>query len=165
MSQSRQRRSITVSDLENLNLSRQLIERGMRLSLIGALTDVSIGWLRDAYRDIHGEQAKPGKTPESCLPFLGRIPDRAQCSSFASFYRSVNGDYAMSAERLITTADSFQRVCGEFDINAAYFVCRDLHAGLITSSWCDDCNLTYIPDTPNRRDAPCPFCRISAKTY
>lgn len=148
---------VGLNDLENLQLARALIQAGLRLSIVRALTDVGTLTLRQWWKDIHGVRPANGKLPESVLSYIKDEDSAARISAFAALYRRLNGP-ALTAGGLLTTWQEFQRICGRFDINAGYFALRDLRAHIVALSRCGACRAAYIYDTGNEFTEKCPFC-------
>jgi len=148
---------VGLNDLENLQLARALIQAGLRLSIVRALTDVGTLTLRQWWKDIHGVRPANGKLPESVLSYIKDEDSAARISAFAALYRRLNGP-ALTAEGLLTAWQEFQRICGSFDINAGYFALRDIRAHIVALSRCSVCRAAYIYDTGNKFTEKCPFC-------
>lgn len=152
---------LTAADLSAYNAAVALLDLGLRVSLVCTLTGISPRWVRDAYRQRFGEQPKSGKLPETCLPYLAKLSNRIDGSGFAHFYFHLYGDYEVNAERILESITAFRKTLGrDFDPNMAYFVCRDIAAGVVTFRACPECAVEYIKDTSATMAAPCPYCRV-----
>jgi hypothetical protein len=145
-------------ELENMQLAQQLIRARLRLSVIRALTDVSTLTLRQWWHDIHGVRPANGKLPETVLSFIKDADMAARISSFAVFYKRLNGT-TIAPGWLLNTWMEYQRICGDIDINAGYFAVRDVRAHIVMLSRCDKCRAGYIYDTGNKYTDQCPFCQ------
>ena len=149
---------VGLCELENMQLAQQLIRARLRLSVIRALTDVSTLTLRQWWHDIHGVRPANGKLPETVLSFIKDVEMAARLSSFAVFYKRLNGT-TIAPGWLLNTWMEYQRICGDIDINAGYFAVRDVRAHIVMLSRCDKCRAGYNYDTGNKYTEQCPFCQ------
>lgn len=145
-------------ELGRLQLANSLIQAGLRLSIIRALTDVGTLTLRQWWKDIHGVKPANGKLPESVLSYIRDADTAARISSFVVLYKRLSGGSGLTAEGLLMAWQEFERICGRFDINAGYFALRDIRAHIVMLSRCDVCNAAYIYDTGNKYTDQCPYC-------
>ncbi len=124
---------VALVELESLELARDLIQAGLRLSIVRGMTRIGTRTLRQWWKDVHGVRPSNGKLPESVLSFIKDKDSAARLSAFATLHRRVNG-VNFSAATLLTTWREFQSVCGPMDINAAYFAVRDVRARIVMLS-------------------------------
>jgi hypothetical protein len=143
--------------LDNLYLASRLIRRGLRVPIVQSLTGVNIRRLRAMWAHAKGSRASRGKLPEACLAYINNRDDAAMLTAFAVFYRQTYGTFRTDADRLLDAVDEFS-VIVEIDINAAYYVLRDLSCGIVSIVRCSNCDGRYIHDPRHRAACRCPFC-------
>ena len=148
---------VALVELESLQLAHDLIQTGLRLSIVRGMTRIGTRTLRHWWKEVHGVRPSNGKLPESVLSFIKDKDSAARLSAFAALHRRVNG-MNLSAASLLTTWREFQRICGPMDINAAYFAVRDVRARIVMLSQCPVCHATFIYDAGSRHTGQCPFC-------
>jgi hypothetical protein len=150
---------VVLSQLEGLQYARDLIEAGLRLSIVRALTDVNTRTLRQWWKDIHGVRPPNGKLPETVLSFIRDSDSAAVASAYAAFHVRLRGT-DLAPESLLTVWREYQRICAPIDINCAYFAIRDIRAGFVVLARCRQCKASFIYDTGSKHTDRCPFCEM-----
>lgn len=149
-----------LAELENLNLAHDLMQAGLRLSLVRAMTNTDTRSLRRWWKIIHGAKPPNGRLPESVLSFIRDADTSAKLSAFVAFHRQQHGIEAgpVSPRHLLSAWHEYQGLCGPTDFNAAYFAVRDTRAGIVALPFCRTCNASFLYDTGNKHTVRCPFC-------
>jgi len=148
---------VALVELESLQHAHDLIQAGLRLSIVRGLTDVGTRTLRQWWKDIHGVKPSNGKLPESVLSFIRDKDSAARLAAYAALHKRLHGA-VLRAENLLSTWREYQHYCGPMDINAAYFAVRDVKAGIVILAHCRVCNAAFIYDSGSRHTDHCPFC-------
>jgi hypothetical protein len=148
-----------LAHIQTWSLAQTLVGAKLRLSITASVTGLSSAMLRKLWRETHGISPTPGKLPESASSFIKTSKDAARLSTFAALHLSHHGKVDSSAEKLIESWRAYQSLMGEtLDINAAYYVLRDIRAGLIDVVTCSGCGARYIFDGSFDLTKRCPFC-------
>lgn len=145
------------ASLDQLLSASRLISRGLRVPIVQSLTGVNIRRLREMWADTNERRASRGKLPEACLGFIQNRSDLSLLSAFAVFYERLYPSFQVDADRLLEALDEFA-VIAEININAAYYVLRDLGCGIVSLAHCDNCKGHHIYDPRHRVACKCPFC-------
>lgn len=148
---------VEMEELESLQLARDLMRAGLRLSIVRGLTRIGTRTLRQWWKDIHGVRPSNGKLPESVLSFIKDKDSAARLSAFTALHKRVYG-LVLTPQSLLVAWQEFQRLCGPLDINAAYYAIRDAKARIVVLARCDVCNAAFIFDVGNKHTEQCPFC-------
>lgn len=149
---------IAVSELDTYNIARDLIQSGLRLSTVEMFTGLSVRWLRAAYREITGTAPKNGRVPSNCLCFIKNFQTAGRLSAFVTLHQKLHGSTALDARKLLETWRAYERLCGEFDINAGFYGCRDVHDGTVVLAACHNCRTEFIYDRASRYTDRCSYC-------
>jgi hypothetical protein len=148
---------VALCELEDLQLAHNLIQAGLRLSIVRGMTSVGTRTLRQWWKDTHGVKSSNGKLPESVLSFIKDKDSATRLSAFAAFYKRLNG-VNLSPVSLLGAWREFQSACGPLDINAAYFAARDVRARIVMLAQCQVCHAAFIYDAGSKHTGHCPFC-------
>jgi len=151
---------LTLNEIKQYNVAHDLVCAGLRISIVRWLTDVEVKKLRGWWRVVHNKRPPNGKQKETVLGFVKTNKDAARLTAFALIYmksyKNLTGEYLL---------DEWQQYCqtfGYIDVNAAYYVVRDLTAGIISLSNCGVCGAAFIYDKGNRHTEKCPFCHATS---
>lgn len=150
---------IPVTELEKYNIARELIRGGLRISTVEMLTGLSVRWLREAHKEINGTAPLNGRVPSNCLHFIKSVLSAQRLSAFVTLYKQQHGTVQVDAKNLLATWKAYERLCGEFDINAGFYGCRDVLEGIVVMMACQECHMEYIYDISTRYTDCCPYCR------
>lgn len=149
----------SLADIEKLNAASDLVRAGLRLSIIVALTGMTVVPLRRLWKETHGKSPPNGKLPESVLSFITTQQSAAQISAFVGMYHKLNPEQqSISSSALLNTWRTYERMCAPLDINAGYYAVRDVRAGLVSFFKCRCCGAHYIYDTASTLTSRCQFC-------
>lgn len=149
---------VSITGLTNMQHALELTRLGLRISITRSLTGVCQGTLRQWWKEVHGARPPNGKLPETVLSFIRDQNSAAVISAYAALHTRIRPNDC-SAEALLTTCSEFKRIFGsEMNINAAYYVTRDIRAHIVVFAHCTDCGAGYIYDTASRLTERCPFC-------
>ena len=152
----------TLAELESLNTATKLVSRGLRLTIVSALTGVSQRTLRKLWREIHGKSSPNGKLPESVLSFITNKQVAADVAAFMGVYLQQCGPVkAIDPNKLMYTLDLCQRMSMDINVNVAYYGLRDLRAGFISFPKCSGCGAKFVYDSESKHTNRCPFCNQS----
>lgn len=149
---------VSLNDLERMQQTRMLIQAGLRLSIVRDLTGESVKLVRTWWKEIHNTKPQNGKLKESVLGYIKNKKMAADLSAFAVYYQKAYGIGPPTAKTLITAHADFTEIFGPIDINAAYYVIRDLEHHFIVIRRCHDCYASFIYDTGSAATESCPFC-------
>lgn len=159
-----------IQEIQNIQVACDLIESGLRLSLVSSLSGVeSRGLLRDLWKEICGHKPSPGKLPDSVVRYIKDYQSAAELAGFVSLYRSINGSqrHVATGSRLLLNPKTLLETWREFkgltgvsvDINAGYYAVRDVMFKLVLYPNCRTCSAFFIFDPSRRHTERCPFCR------
>ena len=148
---------VALTELGNLQLAHDLIQAGLRLSIVRGMTRIGTRTLRQWWKDVYGVSPPNGKLPESVLSFIKDKNSAARLSAFAAFHKRLYGS-DRSPSGLLTAWREFQSVCDPVDINAAYFTVRDIRARIVMFVPCKSCHAGFIYDSGSKHTDHCPFC-------
>lgn len=152
-----------LQQLDTYNAARELVAHKLRLSLVGSLTGISTSQLRELWHVTHHCRPSTGKLPESVLSFH-KSSTSPHLSAFAAWQKALMGDKsALSSTNLLTCWNSFLKSFPEptIDINAAFYVWRDLNSGFVEYVQCGHCDGAYIYEASDARR--CPYCQSFPK--
>lgn len=148
---------VELEELERFQLAKSLIQSGMRLSIVRVLTNISTRTLRKWWHDIHGVKPPNGKLPESVLSFIRDRDMAAKLSAFVCLYKKLYKNN-FSLKNFFATWRGFQDICGQLDINAAYYAIRDVNEWAVVLSKCRICGASFLYDAGSKNTNRCPFC-------
>jgi len=161
-----------IQEIQNIQVACDLIESGLRLSLVSSLSGVeSRVLLRDLWKEIYGHRPSPGKLPDSVIRYIKNYQTAAELAGFVSFYRSIqesqgalneirNFNLVLNPLTLLETWKEFKKLTGTcIDINAGYYVVRDIIFEVVLYVTCGSCSASFIFDPSKRHTERCPFCR------
>lgn len=164
-----------VKDIKNIQIACDLIESGLRLPLVNSLSGIeSRRLLRCLWKEIYGERPAPGQLPDSVIRYIKDYQAAAELAGFVALYRSIqeSQDQSSSYDRvrnfklilkpltLLETCKEFKKLTGiSIDINAGYYVVRDIIFEIVLYATCKSCSASFIFDPSKRHTERCPFCR------
>lgn len=82
---------VEIAELEHLRLAYDLIQAGLRLSIVRGMTGIGTRTLRQWWWDVHGVKPSNGKLPESVLSFIKDKDSAAKLSAFAALHKRLHG--------------------------------------------------------------------------
>lgn len=149
----------SLAEIRRLTIASELIEAGLRLSIIVGLTKMAARPLRKMWLETHGKGPPNGKLPESVLSF---IHNQASCANISTFISVHLAHFKSAAENspegLLQTWRMVSTLGSPIDINAAYYGLRDVRAGFVSFPKCRNCGAHHIYDTARTLTSRCPFC-------
>lgn len=164
-----------VKDIKNIQIACDLIESGLRLPLVNSLSGIeSKRLLRGLWKEICGEKPNPGQLPDSVIRYIRDYQSAAELSGFVALYRSIqenqdqiesynkvrNSKLLLNPLTLLETWRAFKKLTGvSIDINAGYYVVRDIIFEIVLYATCRSCSASFIFDPSKRHTERCPFCR------
>lgn len=142
-----------------------LIRAGMRITLVHAMTNVSIRALRDIWQDWYGSDTPaPGRLRNNALSYIKQGESVAQLSMIVAIYFAIEKTQQPTLPEAFTQAwESVRAISShdyecDLDINAAWYAIRDVKAGLIAWVECQNCKGQHLYDTEMRKTSNCPYC-------
>lgn len=154
-----------LAQIAKWNLAKQLIEAGLRLSIVHSLTGLSTTPLRKLWRDIHNQMPRKGKLPETCMAYMRNRNEAAALSAYVGVHVMMFGEATNSPYDLLTSWRAHlvmmrgQEV--KLDINAAYFALLDVRRKTVNFIRCSGCGGQYIHDQGSHLTDRCPHCHTS----
>lgn len=149
----------TLENIQRHVTAAELIRGKLRLSLVQSLTGLTIRPLRTMWKEIHNEGPSNGKLPESVLSYMVNQAMAAGISSFTSLHlRQNSASDQLTAQTLLDSWRTYQRLCGPLDINAGYYALRDIRADFVSFPKCACCDAHFIYDPGSTLTSRCPFC-------
>ena len=149
-----------------------LIQRGLRLSIVSHTTDVPMKTLRSLHHEIHRRSPPAGQLP-SLRSMLTTRCAQAIASVFAALYRSAGGSavYERIDMPTVLTAHElylsllrdtifYEPSVKPLDINQAWVIARDIRTGAAYFQKCRDCLIRYIYAEDIRLAPRCPICAL-----
>jgi len=150
---------LTLPEINNFSVAYELVRAGLRISIIQWLTNVDVKKLRTWWHEVHNKKPPNGKQKETVLGFVKCNKDVARLTAFVLVYRKSHKK--LSGEHLLRAWQEYCPRFGYIDINAAYYVVRDLFSGIVRFSHCCLCGATFVYDKGNRHTEKCPFCNTA----
>jgi hypothetical protein len=160
-----------LTEHRQLALAIALLERGTRVSIVRHLTDLPRMVVRRMYHEVHGVAPGSGQLPTTARVMSTRAR-QVQASLWACLYVDELGpdrERALDPLALILAHDLYLEVArGQglrptLDLNAAWVVARDLHAGLAGLRPCARCQIAYLVCAEPRVPPTCPLCALRAR--
>ena len=150
----------TLDDIKRLTLASELVQAGLRLSIIVALTGLTVVPLRRLWREMHGKSPPNGKLPESVLSFITTQSSAGSISAFVALHQKSHRSLQhIDPAALLSSWKTYNKLCSPpLDINAAYYVVRDVRSGFVSFPRCTSCGAHFIYDTASTLTNRCPFC-------
>lgn len=164
-----------VKDIKNIQIACDLIESGLRLPLVNSLSGIeSRRMLRGLWKEIYGEKPNPGQLPDSVIRYIKDYQSAAELAGFVALYRSIqesqgqfasydgvrNFNLVLNPLTLLESWKEFKKLTGTcIDINAGYYVVRDIIFEIVLYATCKSCSASFIFDPSKRHTERCPFCR------
>lgn len=150
---------MVIAKLEQMLLARDLIQSKLRLSIVAALTGVTQEPLRKMWKEIHGERSPNGKLPESALSFVNNVQMVSTLSAVVLLHKKLHKTKEITPTTLLTTWKTHSALLGPLDINAVYYVLRDVRSNMLTVMQCSRCTASYIYDRELSLTSRCPYCK------
>ena len=151
----------------NLDLAGNLVDNGMRLTLVHALTGVCPSKLRNLHKKVSGQSAPPGRTPEYAHVLIKNKEQSLEVSKFLNCYEVVsslqgNGagyHWTVDPQVMLEAYRMYVKMAqSPLNINLALFVIRDLVSGRLESRKCARCGITFVYTPDNEAMQKCPMC-------
>ncbi|CAN7645699.1 flagellar transcriptional regulator FlhC [Acidovorax sp. LjRoot129] len=150
---------MVIAKLEQMLLARDLIQAKLRLSIVAALTGVTQEPLRKMWKELHGERSPNGKLPESALSFVNNVQMVSNLSAIVLLHQKLHKTKELTPTTLLATWNTHVALLGPIDINAAYYVLRDVRSNMLTVMQCSRCEVSYIYDRELSLTSRCPYCK------
>ena len=150
---------MVLAKLDQMLLARELIQAKLRLSIVASLTGVTLEPLRKMWKGLHGERSSNGKLPESALSFVNSVQMVTNLSSIVLLHQKLHKTKEITPTNLLATWRAHAELLGPIDINAAYYVLRDVRSNFLTVMQCGKCSVKYIYDRELSLTSRCPYCK------
>ncbi|MHB8068773.1 MAG: FlhC family transcriptional regulator [Desulfobaccales bacterium] len=154
-----------VEESQNWHLACSLVNKGMRLPLIHALTGVCLSRLRQRHKDVNGISAPPGRTPKFAHAMIKNKDQALEAAKFISYYHIYNhgngdrGCGAVNPEVMLESYNIYAKTSmTPLDINLAWYIIRDLEGGQLRSRRCSKCGIIFLYTHENEALQTCPMC-------
>lgn len=154
-----------LAKLESIQLSVELIQAKLRPSVVQSLTGLSKESLRVIWKESHGESPPTGMLPSSALSFVTNVQAVRSLSAIVLMHQRLHKTKELTARTLLETWRGYQALLANInpseniDINAAYFVLRDVRIDILTVMQCGNCKISYIYDRAKTLTSRCPYCK------
>ena len=150
----------------NWHIARHLVNSGMRLTLVHAMTGVGPSRLRYFYKLRKGESAPPGRTPDNAQALIRNRKQALEAAMFINYYDLVSrrmgnsgGCQVMDAGVMAEAYDLYVGMTATpMDITAASYIIRDVADGRLTVRRCSGCGMIYAYAWANEALNACPMC-------
>lgn len=150
----------------NWHIAHHLLNSGMRLTLIHALTGVCPSRLRYLYKSKNGESAPPGRMPNYAQALIRNRKQALEAAMFINYYDIVGrrmgnsgGCQVMDAGVMAEAYDLYVGMTATpMDITAASCIIRDVADGRLTVRRCSGCGMIYAYSWANEALHACPMC-------
>jgi hypothetical protein len=150
----------------NWQIANHLLNSGMRLTLIHALTGVCSSRLRYLYKSKTGESAPPGRMPNQAQALIRNRKQALEAAMFINYYDMVSrrlgnsgGCRVMDAKVMAEAYDLYVGMTATpMDITAASCIIRDVADGRLTVRRCSGCGMIYVYAWANEALHTCPMC-------
>lgn len=152
-----------VGELETYHLADALIRSGLRISIVASLSGLSVKWLRQTHVYLFGVSPVNGRLPDNCLSFTHNYEAAARLSAFVALHLDLHGTSVGGGRELLTTWREYERLCGGIDINAGYYVVRDVRASIVSLMRCPQCRTLHLYDGKRRYTSRCPYCYLVSR--
>lgn len=154
-----------IAKLEQLQYARELIQAKLRLSIVAALTNLTLEPLRKMWKEIHGERSPNGKLPESALSYVKTVQMVRNLSAIVLLHQRLHNTKEITPRNLLQTWRAYNALLGQvdpsnrLDINATYYALRDVRSNQLTVMKCNNCRISYIYDRELSLTSHCPYCK------
>lgn len=154
-----------LAKLEAFQLAVELIQAKLRLSIVAALTGLTLEPLRKIWKETHGERSPNGKLPESALSYVKTVQMVRALSAIVLLHQRLHNTKEIDPRSLLQTWRAHNNLLGGvdpiniLDINAVYYVLRDVRSNLLTVMHCNNCKIGYIYDRELSLTSHCPYCK------
>ena len=163
---------MTPEAIHRFNTAVDLIERGLRLAIVGHLTGLHPKTLRTLYRALQGRSPPSGPLPSASTVLATRTA-QAMASVFALCYRRTGGAGIfdrLTLPALLEGYELYRELVAAFlpkasphkvlDINAAWVLARDLSTGAVFFQACRVCAVEYLCARERLSPPGCPICAL-----
>lgn len=124
-------------------LALELIKRKARVAMIHEETNISIKWLRRAYRQYHGFSARSGDTKQSIHALTRTNQQYKEVVAFVACYRQAQfiGDPS-GIYQVVNAFDAFKKIhpASKLDFAETGLIIEELKANRIELTRCPVCN-------------------------
>ncbi|MEW6659685.1 MAG: FlhC family transcriptional regulator [Thermodesulfobacteriota bacterium] len=151
----------------NSELAIELVNAGMRLPLVHALTGLCSSRLRNLYKSVNGNSAPPGRTPEYAHLLIKNREQALEAAKFIIHYNLISkergngssGCRVVDPEVLLKAYEFYEQITkAPLNINLACYIMRDLGSGRLTTRRCAKCGILYAFSHANEAMQTCPMC-------
>lgn len=156
-----------VEEGQNWDIACSLVNRGMRLPLVHALTGLCLSRLRHLHKAVNGKSAPPGRTPEYAHVLIKNRDQALEAAKFINYYdlisrqqgNGASGFRAVNPKVMLESYNFYaQMTKAPLNINLAWYIIRDLGSGRLTSRRCSKCGILYVIAHENEALQTCPMC-------
>ena len=149
--------------------ARVLIERGLRVPIVTRITGLSSSIVRQVYREVTGQMAKPGPIPAP-MSLVETNTLRAATSVYLSLYARYAPNTIKYLEvdwrAVLLAYDAFCRIVPDqvhlLEVNAAWVAATGYRSKNLKLERCKDCCAQYVTCTAYERRTftTCPMCSL-----
>ena len=152
---------------QNFELASNLVNSGMRLTLVHALTGLCPSRLRNLHKKVNGQSAPPGRTPENAHISIKNRDQAMEAAKFLNYYDLISrqqgngscGTRVMDPKVLLESYKFYAQMTeAPLNINLAWYVIRDLVSGQLQSRKCSRCGIMFVFTSENEAMQTCPMC-------
>lgn len=156
-----------VEGSSDLDLAYELVNNGMRLTLVHALTGVCSSRLRHLYKTVNGNSAPPGRSPEYAHVLIKNREQALEAAKLIINYDLISRQQSNGASscravdpKVMLKAYKFYvgMTKAPLNINLACYIIRDLGSGRLTTRRCLRCGILYVFAHANEALQTCPMC-------
>ncbi|HYC03528.1 MAG TPA: FlhC family transcriptional regulator [Azospirillaceae bacterium] len=149
----------------------RLIEHKLRTPLIVYHTDLSPAYLRELYKEMHGESPKAGRVPEAqnILSSRMRVIEASLLMNLYLRYADREGARrAIQIEPLVDAYDAYLQIRAGMadknllDINEAWVLARQYRSEELSASRCAPCAAVFFTVPDQKVETNCPACGVQA---
>lgn len=151
-----------LAKLELFQSASELIQAKLRLSIVQGMTGLTSEPLRKMWKEIHGDSPPTGKLPESALSYAKTVQMVRSLSTIVLLHQRLHGTREITPKSLLSTWKAYSELLGHdnpVDINATYYVLRDVLRSILTVMSCNNCGVGYIYDRELTLTSRCPYCK------
>jgi flagellar transcriptional activator FlhC len=143
-------------------LALELIKRKARVAMIHEETNISIKWLRKAYRQYHGVSARSGDSKQSIHALTRTNKQYKEATAFAVCYRHAELILEQDGIHIAINAfDVFKTMCptSQLDFSDAYLIAKNLQDRKIEVNKCQNCGSAVLIKARINFIEACVICR------
>jgi len=152
---------------QNFEIACNLVNSGMRLTLVHALTGLCPSRLRNFHKKVNGQSAPPGRTPDSAHVLIKNRDQAMEAAKFVNYYdltskqegNGSSGGRVMDPKVMLDSYKFYEQMTkAPLNINIAWYVIRDLVSGRLETRKCTRCGIMFVFTSENEAMQTCPMC-------